>query len=160
MDAPGVGDNILFKQLLIADEAVHILAVTSSFTTLTLTTLTLDLQTSRPLDDFAQIPCLLEAPEDAHLLGSDIPGSARVVWLEVGRIRVTYIGPGGYVGNTKDLLPTSGRYYEKVLATGTRQSGLILGMAQGGEISVIDVREGGKVLAKWEGTVSISNGPR
>lgn len=154
MEAPGVGDNILFKQLHVSDQAVHILAVTNSFTSLTLTTLTLDLLTSQPLDDFAQIPCLLEAPENAMLVGSDIPGSVRVVWLEVGRIKVTYIGPGGYVGNTKDLLPTSGRYYDKIVAAGTRASGLLLGMAQGGEITVLDVREGGRRVTVWEGTVS------
>lgn len=154
MEAPGVGDNILFKQIHVSDQSVHILAVTNSFASLTLTTLTLDLQTSRPLDDFAQIPCLLEAPENAHLVGSDIPGSVRVVWLEVGRIRVTYIGPGGYVGNTKDLLPKTGRYFERMVAMGTRRTGLFLGMAQGGEVTVLDVREGGKPVTVWEGTVS------
>jgi hypothetical protein len=154
MEAPGVGDNVIFKQIHISEQSVHILAITNSFDSLTLTTLTLDLQTSRPLDDFAQIPCILAAPEDAHLMGSDIPGSVRVVWLEVGRIRVTYIGPGGYVGNTKDLLPKTGRYYEKMLATGTRDTGLFLGMSQGGEATILDVREGGKTVTVWEGTVS------
>jgi hypothetical protein len=157
MEAPGQGDDILFKQLLIADQAVHILAVTKSFASLTLTTLTLDLTTSRPLDDFAQIPCLLAAPENAWLMGSDIRGSARVVWLEVGRIKTTYIGPGGYVGNTKDLLPKHGRYYERIVATGSRESGLILGMAQGGEITVLDIREGGRPMTIWESTVSLVN---
>lgn len=154
MNAPGIGDTILFKNLMVSDQAVHILAITRSFESLTLTTLTLDLLTSRPLDDFAQIPCLLAAPEDAHLMGSDIPGSVRVVWLEVGRIRTTYIGPGGYLGNSKDLLPKSGRYFDKILATQTKDTGLVLGMAQGGEITVLDLREGGRPMTIWDGTVS------
>lgn len=154
MDAPGVGDNILFKQLFVSDQSVHILAVTNSFASLTLTTMTLDLATSRPLDDFAQIPCILEAPENAHFAASDIPGSVKVLWLEVGRIKSTYIGPGGYVGNTKELLPRHGRFYERIITTGTRRAGLILGQSQNGEVTIIDVRDVAKPVTVWEGTVS------
>jgi hypothetical protein len=155
MDAPGAGDTILFSQVLVSDQSVHLLAITHSIATPTLATLTLDLATSIPKDDFTQIPCIMEAPTDAFLAATDMAGTAKVVWFDLGRIRVAHITASGLLGNTKDLMPGNGRYFEKVLPTGTEQSGIILGKVRNsGEVHILDVREGGKKVTVWDDSQS------
>lgn len=154
MNAPGAGDTILFTKVFVSDVYVHLLAITHSIASPTLATLTLDLATSVPREDFTQIPCIVAAPNDAFLAGSDIAGSVRVVWFDVGRIRAAYVGPSGLLGNTKDLMPGGGRYYERVLPTGTEYSGIILGQVREGEVHILNVKEGGKRVGVWENTVS------
>ena len=154
MDAPGAGDTILFTQAIVSGESVHLLAITHSIATPTLATLTLDLTTSIPKGDFTQIPCVMEAPADAFLAPSDIEGGARVVWFDLGRIRDAYITAGGLLGNTKDLLPGGGRYYDKIIPTGTEQSGIILGRVKNsGEVHVLNVKAGGKRVTVWDNSV-------
>jgi hypothetical protein len=93
----------------------------------------------------------MEAPTDAFLAGSDMAGTAKVVWFDLGRIRVAHVTASGLLGNTKDIMPGHGKYFEKVLPTGTEQSGIILGRVRNsGEVHIIDVREGGKKVAVWD----------
>lgn len=160
-EAPGVGDTIVYKQLLVAGPNLHVLAVTSSFASPQLSTSTFSLETSIPLGDLTQIPSIASNPEDAHLVATGPAasnGAARIIWLEAGRVRSTYLSEKGQVGATTDLLPAKG--LGKMLPSGenkfartlgptreSRKHGFILVERTGGTVDVIDVRKGAEIAA-------------
>jgi hypothetical protein len=155
MDAPGVGSTVLFKQLHVSGSVIHVLALTSAFSTQTLTTFSISLDAPMPLGDFTQIPSIVAAPSDACIAASEESGTAKVVWFEQGRIRATVINNDGTLGGTKDLLPGKGRKYAKMLHTGSRQSGYVLGQRGDGTVDIIDVTGVSKIVDTFESSVSV-----
>jgi len=156
MEAPGAGDTVLFKQILISGEAIHSLALTSSTESLTLTTLSFDLKTSRPLSDFTQIPSWIPNPSQALLACAPGGGSVRVVWFDHGRIRSAYISEAGQLGGTKETLPGKGHKYGEIIESGSRKKGLVLGQKENGAVQVINVITA-KVVDEFE--MSVSHAP-
>lgn len=154
IDAPGAGSTVLFKQLHVTGSVIHVLALTSSFSTQTLTTFSIGLDAPVPLGDFTQIPSIVAAPSDACIAGNADEGTAKVVWFEQGRIRSTLVKTDGTLGATKDLLPGKGRKYAKMLHTGSRQWGYVLGQRGDGTVDIIDVTEGAKIIDTFESSVS------
>lgn len=154
MDAPGAGSTVLFKQLHVSGSVIHVLALTNSFSTQTLTTFSIGLDAPIPLGDFTQIPSIVTAPSDACIAASEESGTAKVVWFEQGRIRSTLVNSDGTLGGTKDLLPGNGRRYAKMLHTGSRQSGYVLGQRVDGTVDIIDVTDGSKIVDTFESSVS------
>lgn len=152
--ADTVRSTILFKQLFISGQRIHILALTSSFASNTLTTITLDLATSAPIADLTQIPSAVTSPSDGILAASSVTDAARILWLEAGRIRSADLSSQGALGKAKDLLPGKGRKYVKILNDQMREMGYVLGEATDGSVDIIDVREGGKILDSFEGSVT------
>ena len=146
--------TILFKQLLVSGNTVHILALTSSFASATLTTLSLDLITSAPLADLTQIPSIVALPNDALLTTGSSPGTARVLWFEHGRIRSAYLSASGQLGDTKDLLPGKGMKYARILDIGIRRKGFVLGQKTNGAVDIVDVRNGAKIIDSFDSSVS------
>ena len=141
MNAPGAGSTVLFKQILVTGDIVHTLAVTHALDGLTLTTLSLSLQTSVPLGDFTQIPSLIANPSQALLATASVDGSARVVWLEHGRIRSAYLSEAGQLGGVKEALPGNGHVYASIIGE-ARQHGLVLGQKRNGAVQVVNVLTG------------------
>lgn len=146
---------MLFKQLLVTGDSLHIMALTSGFSETTLTTLSFDVNTARPLGDFTQIPSSIANPSDAHLAATSVEGPARVLWLEHGRIRSAYLSAAGLLGNVKDLLPGKGAKFASILDVRTRQRGFILGKKGNGAVQIIDVRNGAKIVDEFESSVSL-----
>ena len=126
-------------------ETIHTLALTSSIERVTLTTLSFSLLTSAPLGDFTQIPSIVSSPSSAILAQGSASGSARVVWLEYGRIRAAYLSAAGALGATKDILPGSGHKYAEVLDVGSRMKGLVLGKKDNGAVQIVNVNSGKRV---------------
>jgi hypothetical protein len=155
MDAPGAGSTVLFKQLHVSASVIHVLALTNAFSTQTLTTFSISLEAPIPLGDFTQIPSIVTAPSDACIAASSQPGSARVVWFEEGRLRSTLVEEDGTLGATKDLLPGKGRKYAKILHTGSRQWGYVIGQQRDGTVDIVDVSEGAKIVDTFESSVSV-----
>ena len=145
---------MLFDQILVSADTVHVLALTSSFSSTTLTTLSLSLATSVPLGDFTQIPSFVSNPSDAFLAAGSTSGSARVVWREHGRIRTASLSAAGQLGRTKDLLPGKGHKYGSLVDVGTRRKGLVLGKKENGAVQIVDVRDGAKIVDEFESSVS------
>lgn len=161
MDAPGAGSTVLFKQLHVSDTVIHVLALTNAFSTQTLTTFSISLDAPVPLGDFTQIPSIVTAPSDACIAAASAQpgegkgqGTAKVVWWEQGRIRSTLVNADGTLGATKDLLPGKGRKYAKMLHTGSRQWGYILGQREDGTVDIIDVADVAKIVDTFESSVS------
>lgn len=154
MDAPGAGSTVLFKQLQVSDSVIHVLALTNAFSTQTLTTFSISLDAPIPLGDFTQIPSIVTAPSDACIAASSEKDTAKVVWWEQGRIRSTLVKSDGTLGSTKDLLPGKGRKYAKMLHTGSRQSGYVLGQREDGTVDIIDVTDTAKIVDTFESSVS------
>ena len=153
-------DTVLFKQILISAEVVHTLALTSSFESTTLTTLSFDLRTSRPLGDFTQIPSWIPNPSQAALAQANGEGAAKVVWYEHGRIRAAYISAAGALGSTKDMVAGKAKLFKEIVNTQARRRGLILGANQYGGVHVVDVNQG-KAIDEFENSVrAASIGPR
>lgn len=152
-NADSSSSTILFKQLMVSANTVHILAVTSSFASNTLTTMSLNLTTSIPLADLIQIPSMVDLPSDALLAAASSPGVARVVWFEHGRIRSAYLSAAGQLGDTKDLLPGKGRKYSRLLDVGVRSKGFVLGQMEDGKVDIVDVRGGAKVVDSFGSSV-------
>jgi hypothetical protein len=144
---------MLFKQLLVTSTRVHILALTSSFASTTLTTLTLDLATSAPQADLTQIPSIVSLPSSALLTSSSTSGAARVIWLEHGRIRNAYLAENGLLGDTKDLMPGQGHVYSSIREVGLRRQGWILGTKENGAVQILEVSNGGRIVEEFEGSV-------
>lgn len=161
MDAPGAGSTVLFKQVHVSGNIVHVLALTNAFSKQTLTTFSISLDVPVPLGDFTQIPSIVTAPSDACITANDESGTAKVVWWEQGRIRSTLVKDDGTLGATKDLLPGKGRKYAKMLHTGSRQHGYVLGQREDGTVDIIDVTDVAKIVDTFESSVSrpISYGP-
>jgi hypothetical protein len=155
MDAPGAGSTVLFKQLHVSSSVIHVLALTNAFSTQTLTTFSLSLDAPIPLGDFTQIPSIVTAPSDACIAASKEDGGARVVWFEEGRMRSTLVKADGSLGATKDLLPGKGRKYAKILHTGSRQWGYVMGQQRDGTVDIIDVSEGAKIVDTFESSVCL-----
>jgi hypothetical protein len=124
--------------------------------------MSLDLETSTPLADLTQIPSLVANPADAHLASASTEGAARIIWFEAGRIRSAYLSSSGQLGDTKDLLPgtgksillSKGRKYSRIIGSVGRSKGYILGQREGGAVDVVDVRRGGSVVDTFESSVS------
>ena len=146
---------MLFKQILVSSETVHTLALTSSFESTTLTTLSFDLRTSRPLGDFTQIPSWIPNPSQAALTSANGEGAAKVVWFEHGRIRTAYLSAQGALGSTKDMVAGQAKLFKEIVNTQARRRGLILGMNQFGGVHVVDVNQG-KAIDEFENSVRCS----
>jgi hypothetical protein len=164
LDAPGAGyvsqfepadsrSTILFKQLHVTGKSVHVLALTSSFATQTLTTLTLSLDNSVPLNDLMSISSSVRAPSDVVIAASANEGEAKIVWHESGRIRSVLLKADGTLSTSHDLKPKSGRY-AKLLNVGSRPWGFVLAQLEDGSVDVIDVRKVPTVLESFEHSVS------
>lgn len=136
---------MLFKQLLVTGDTIHTLALTSSIDRTTLTTLSFSLLTSAPLGDFTQIPSIVSSPSEAILAQGTKEGTARVVWLEYGRIRSAFISDEGSLGSVKDVLPGNGQKYGEILDVGSRLRGLVLGKKTNGGVQIVDVNSGKRV---------------
>ena len=121
-DSP-VGSTILYKQLLVSDDTLHILAITSGIAASQLTSFSVRLDAPIPRSDLVQIPSIISDPSDAHLAASSTPGSASLVWSEHGRVRVASVSRDGVVGRTKDLLPGGGRKYTGIETASRRREG-------------------------------------
>lgn len=154
--ADNPSSTVLFKQLLVSGSTVHILALTSSFASNTLTTMSLDLTTSAPLADMTQIPSFVKLPSDAMLVAGSSPGVARVIWYEHGRIRSAYLSASGQLGDTKDLLPGAGKLYTRILDVGMRRKGFVLGQMERGAVDIIDVTAGAKIVDTFADSVSLA----
>jgi hypothetical protein len=154
MDAPGAGSTVLFKQLHVSDQVIHVLALTNAFSTQTLTTFSISLDAPIPLGDFTQIPSIVTAPSDACIAASSESGSAKVVWWEEGRLRSTLVKADGTLGNTKDLLPGKGRKWQKMLHTGGRQYGYVMAQQRDGTVDIVDVSDVAKIVDTFESSVS------
>ncbi|ORY24884.1 putative endoplasmic reticulum protein [Naematelia encephala] len=150
LDAPGVGSTVLFKQILVSGDTVHVLALTSGFRSNTLTTLSLSLTTSAPLGDFTQIPGQVIIPSEGLLAASSTPGAARVLWFEYNRIRSAFLSPQGQLGEVKEIFPAKGRVFKGLFDVGLRNRGYILGKAEDGAVSIVDVRQGAAVVDTFE----------
>lgn len=146
-----IRSTMLFKQIYVSGSTVHILALTSSFASQTLTTLSLSLDSSAPLGDLTQIPSTVRAPSDALLAASERDGDARVVWHEHGRIRSALLNADGSLGSTRDLLPPGkGKKYARMIPVGSRQWGFVLGQQEDGMVDIIDVRKGAVIVESFE----------
>ena len=154
MDAPGAGSTVLFKQLHVSDQVIHVLALTNAFSTQTLTTFSISLDAPIPLGDFTQIPSIVTAPSDACIAASSESGSAKVVWWEEGRLRSTLVKADGTLGITKDLLPGKGRKWQKMLHTGSRQYGYVMAQQRDGTVDIVDVSDVAKIVDTFESSVS------
>jgi hypothetical protein len=159
MDAPGAGSTVLFKQLHVSDQVIHVLALTNAFSTQTLTTFSISLDAPIPLGDFTQIPSIVTAPSDACIAASSEAGSAKVVWWEEGRLRSTLVKADGTLGNTKDLLPGKGRKWQKMLHTGGRQYGYVMAQQRDGTVDIVDVSDVAKIVDTFESSVSDPSTP-
>ena len=157
LEAPGVGDTILFKQLLVSGSTVHILALSSGFSKTSLVSLSLSLDTSAPLGDLIHVPSIISNPTQALLAPSSTDGSAQVVWSEHGRIRTAEIDSKGSLGKTKDLMPGKGHVYDSILDVGARHQGYMLGQMENMAVQVIDVRDGAKIVEEFEASVSVGS---
>jgi hypothetical protein len=153
MDAPGAGSTVLFKQLHVSGNVIHVLALTNSFSTQTLTTFSISLDAPIPLGDFTQIPSIVTAPSDACIAASSEAGSAKVVWWEEGRLRSTLLKADGTLGSTKDLLPGKGRKWAKMLHTGSRQWGYVMAQQRDGTVDIVDVTGTAKIVDTFESSV-------
>jgi len=144
---------MLFKQLLVTSNRVHILALTSSFASTTLTTLTLDLSTSIPQSDLTQIPSIVTLPTSSYLTASSTATSVKVVWLEHGRIRTVDLTEEGRLGETKDLLPGKGHKFAEIEDVGVRRKGFVLGRKENGGVVIVDTRDGGNIVEEFDNSV-------
>ncbi|OCF34020.1 hypothetical protein I316_04366 [Kwoniella heveanensis BCC8398] len=145
MEAPGAGDTILFKQLLVLGSSVHILGLHSSIASQTLITSTLDLSTSIPKGDLGQIPSIVQLPDQALIASSNVQGQAKAIWTEHGRIRTVSIQENGSIGATKDLMPGKGKVYDSIIDVGVRSKGIVLGRRSDGGVDVLSIAEGKKI---------------
>ena len=145
---------MLFKQILVTGDTVHTLALTSSIDRTTLTTLSFSLTTSAPLGDFTQIPSIVSSPSTAILAQGSVEGTARVVWLEYGRIRSAYLSAFGALGATRDILPGEGHKFRDVFDVGSRKRGLVLGQKENGAVQIVNVNSG-KRVDEFESSVSL-----
>ncbi len=152
-EAHETSSTILFKQVLVSGNIVHILALSSSFASSTLTTMSLDLTIPTPLADLTQIPSIVSLPSDALLAAASSPGPARVMWFEHGRIRSADLSAQGQLGDTKDLLPGKGKKYARILDVGTGRKGFFLGQKEDGGVDILDVRGGSKIVNSFDSSV-------
>lgn len=147
--------TVLFKQLYISAQSVHVLALTSSFATQTLSTLSLSLDTSIPLNDLSSISSSIRAPSDVLIAAGDTPGEAKIVWHESGRIRSALLKGDGSLGSDRDLKAGHGRY-AKVLDVGSRAWGFVLAQKEDGSVDILDVRKNLVVVESFEHSVSLA----
>ncbi|ORX33525.1 hypothetical protein BD324DRAFT_668589 [Kockovaella imperatae] len=150
LEAPGVGDTILFKQLLVSGPTVHILALSSGFSKTSLTTLSLSLETSEPRGDLIHVPSIISNPSQALLAAASTPGSAQVVWAEHGRIRTAEVDTHGTLGKTKDLMPGQGHVYDRILEVDGRHQGYILGQKENMAVQIIRVKDGAQIIDEFD----------
>ncbi|KAL7421303.1 hypothetical protein Q5752_004188 [Cryptotrichosporon argae] len=147
---PGGGSTNLFTSLMVHDEHVYVLSLTSSYAAGTLSHLVLPLSAPVP-SDLSHIQSTVEAPTHAHLARSS--GRVRAVWTEYGRIRTAPLEPGR-AGAITDFLPGAGRRYERVLDVGFRKQGLFLARSQSGAVDVVRVDDAVTVLDQFEGSAN------
>ncbi|WWC87349.1 uncharacterized protein L201_002238 [Kwoniella dendrophila CBS 6074] len=148
-EVPGSGSTIMFKQLTISGNPIHVLGIQNSFSVQTLLTTTLDLDKPIPKSDLGQIPSIIKIPQQTLIIPSG-DGEGKVVWYEHGRIRIMTIKENGQVDddkNIKDLLPGTGKLYESIIDLGSdlRLKGIILGKKQNGGVDIINVNKKEKV---------------
>ncbi|EIW68579.1 hypothetical protein TREMEDRAFT_69081 [Tremella mesenterica DSM 1558] len=154
LEAPGAGDTIIFQHVRISGPTVHLLAYVSSFSSGTLATMSLSLETSIPLAEMGQIPSIVELPEQSLLSSGAKEGEVRVVWTEHGRVRSVELNEDGSIGKVKDMLPGAGRLFTRVLDVGktAKDRGLLLAQMRNGGVQIVDVIKG-KTVDEFEGSV-------
>ena len=143
---------MLFKSLHISGDSVHLLALTSSFASTQLGTMTLALGAGVPTGDMGQIPSIVTTPQDS-VLAAGAAGRAQVVWHEHGRIRSAPLWPDGTVGQPKDVMPGKGKKFSGLLDVGEAalEKGLVLGAVSDGSAVIVDVIKN-KVVDSFEGS--------
>ena len=144
---------MIFKQLYVSGPTVHVLALTSGFSKTSLTILSMSLASSRPFGDFTQIPSIVSNPEQAFLAIGSSTGSAKVLWLEHGRIRSAELSDQGALGSTKDLLPGKGHVFESIIDVGMRHEGYILGQKENKAAQIISMEQGLEIVDEFESSV-------
>jgi hypothetical protein len=159
---PGDGSTNLFKQLLINGDEVNVLGVLSSLSVPTLTHLTFNAESIMPMSEMSHVPAGLGDPTNGYLLAprGDVqePG-LRGCWSEESRYRCTDLYSDGTVNiRIKDHIAGTGRRYERMIDVGLREHGYMLGLLKSGAVLVVEVGDGGHVVAEFDRSRQNRNG--
>ncbi|KAK4687456.1 ER membrane protein complex subunit 1, partial [Tremellales sp. Uapishka_1] len=146
------GSTTMCKQILVSGDVVHILSLTSSFASTTLSHSALDFTSGQATSSFAHLPSSVSTPSDVVLSTSSVAGEAQVVWLEKGKIRSVIVAEKGTSGSTMELKTKKGNGYKELIDVGIREKGVVLGKTEEGVIHVIDVKTGLAVVSEFEGS--------
>ncbi|BEI80692.1 hypothetical protein CcaverHIS002_0112210 [Cutaneotrichosporon cavernicola] len=159
---PGDGSANLFKQIVVNGDEVNVLGVLSSLTVPTLTHLTFNAESIMPISEMSHVPAGLGDATNGYLLlprGEVKEPGLRGCWTEDSRYRCTDLYGDGTVNiRIKDHIAGTGRRYERMIDVGLREHGFMLGLLKSGAVLVIEVGDGGNVVAEFDRSRQNRNG--
>ncbi|GMK57789.1 hypothetical protein CspeluHIS016_0406230 [Cutaneotrichosporon spelunceum] len=159
---PGDGSSNLFKQIVVNGDDVNVLGILSSLSEPTLTHLTFNAESIMPMSEMSHIPGGVGDPTNGYLIvprGEVKEPGLRGCWTELSRFRCTDLYSDGTVNvRIKDHIAGTGRRYERMIDVGLREHGFMLGLLQSGAVLVIQVGDGGNVVAEFDRSRENSNG--
>lgn len=159
---PGDGSTNLFKQIVVNGDEVNVLGVLSSLSVPTLTHLTFNAESIMPISEMSHVPAGLGDPTNGYLLaprGEFKEPGLRGCWSEESRYRCTDLYADGTVNERiKDHIAGTGRRYQRMIDVGLREHGFMLGLLKSGAVLVVEVGDGARVVAEFDGSRQHSNG--
>lgn len=151
---PGGGSTNMFKQVLVNGDEVNVLGVLSSLSEPTLTHVTFNVESIMPISELSHVPAGLGDPTNGYLLAprgdAKSPG-LRGCWSEQSRYRCSELYSDGTTSaQIKDHIAGHGRRYERMIDVGLREHGFMLGLLKSGAVIVVEIGDGGSVVAEFE----------
>lgn len=143
-----------FKNIMIKDDKVVVLDITTAYVRSTLSFITLDLKTMG-FSDFTQIGGTLEADGSEAFLVRTIDGEIAAVWTERGKVHSSVLQPEkGTVGAVRERAAGMGTKYIGLVDVGFRANGFMLGTLENdkAQVFVVDSR-GARVVNEFPGSV-------
>lgn len=159
---PGGGSTNTFKQILVNGDEINVLGVLSSLSEPTLTHVTFNAESIMPISELSHVPSGLGDPTNGYLIkprGDFKSPGLRGCWSEQSRFRCSELYNDGTTSERiKDNIAGHGRRYERMIDVGLREHGYMLGLLKSGAVLVVEVGDGGSVVAEFDRSRENSGG--
>lgn len=145
-----ISDSTIFDQLMIQDDSVYVLGLTSSFTAKTLSDIVLSFETGMPTGSqkHQSIQSSVKSPDDVSII---VSGNKHVtyVWLEDGVVKTFSRAESSGKPRTIQSKSSTGSYVKIIKTEEASQLGYVFVQRADGAADILDSRDGKFRIARW-----------